>query len=164
MSSGRRYIGEADQDDVIYSSASCRSLYGVSYSCGACGYELNLNSCNRDVSVTCSKYEKFLKKGVVPFFSIDETRFTQREELRCKPFFNFKHSWGLFQRRIKLLCGKCGNHIGFACKGQPKPTLGSSHITLSKSVVTSSWNGMPDSRIYNIKLGSVQPCTSGSDL
>uniref|UniRef100_A0A7N0ZWN6 Uncharacterized protein n=1 Tax=Kalanchoe fedtschenkoi TaxID=63787 RepID=A0A7N0ZWN6_KALFE len=162
MPGGRRCSGEKyDNDDVLYSSASCRSLSEVSYSCGACGYQLNLSSCNRDIPAMCSKYEKSLKKGVVPFLTIDESRFTQREELRCKPFYVSRHSWGLFQRRIKLLCGKCGNYIGFACTG--KPAHRSFNGTFSKSVSLSG-NGLSDDRIYNIKLGSVQPCTNDHDL
>uniref|UniRef100_A0A803KNF2 Uncharacterized protein n=1 Tax=Chenopodium quinoa TaxID=63459 RepID=A0A803KNF2_CHEQI len=32
-------------------SLSSSSLHDVDYSCGSCGYDLNLNSCNRNTSV-----------------------------------------------------------------------------------------------------------------
>ncbi|XP_054807943.1 uncharacterized protein At4g08330, chloroplastic-like isoform X2 [Prosopis cineraria] len=76
----------------------------VNYSCGSCGYELNLNSCNRNTSAIDARYEKSIKRGIISFFSVDESRFAMVEQLRWIPFFNSKRSWGLFRRRIKLLC------------------------------------------------------------
>ncbi|KAJ8537920.1 hypothetical protein K7X08_014460 [Anisodus acutangulus] len=49
----------------------------VTYSCGSCGYELNLNSCNRNTTVIGSKYGKTMRRGVLSFLCIDESRFTQ---------------------------------------------------------------------------------------
>ncbi|KAG8364570.1 hypothetical protein BUALT_Bualt18G0011100 [Buddleja alternifolia] len=67
-----------DDDDAIppFSSNNSYSLSSthVSYSCGSCGYELNLNSCNRNISVIDAKYEKLMKRGVISFFSVDESR------------------------------------------------------------------------------------------
>ncbi|XP_042062809.1 uncharacterized protein At4g08330, chloroplastic-like [Salvia splendens] len=56
---------------------SSDSYSHVSYSCGSCGYELNLNSCNRNISLIDSEYGKSMKRGVISFFSVDESRFTQ---------------------------------------------------------------------------------------
>ncbi|XP_057974589.1 uncharacterized protein At4g08330, chloroplastic [Malania oleifera] len=86
----------------------------VSYSCGSCGYELNLNSSNRNTSTIGSKYGKSIKRGIISFFSIDESRFTQVDEFQCVPYFISKYSWGLLRRKTKLLCRKCGNHVGDA--------------------------------------------------
>ncbi|XP_061341947.1 uncharacterized protein At4g08330, chloroplastic-like [Gastrolobium bilobum] len=99
-----------------YSSHSFSSQRDVRYSCGSCGYELNLSSSNRNTSSIGSKYGKSIKRGIISFFNIDDSRFTQVDEIQCMPHFN-KHSWGLFRRRTKLLCRKCGNHIGNAYNG-----------------------------------------------
>ena len=118
-------------------------------SCGSCGYELNLNSGNR-TSVVDSKYEKSIKKGIISFFSIDGTRFTQTDELICSPYFNSRSSWGLFRRRSKLLCKKCGNYIGNAYKTNNR--LG----RLDSS--SSAWDGISDcSRMYDIKIYALLP-------
>ncbi|XP_019460666.1 PREDICTED: uncharacterized protein LOC109360316 isoform X2 [Lupinus angustifolius] len=45
-----------------YSSYSCPSQRDVCYSCGTCGYELNLSSSNRNTSSIGSKYGKFIKR------------------------------------------------------------------------------------------------------
>ncbi|KAI4339715.1 hypothetical protein MLD38_024625 [Melastoma candidum] len=50
------------------------SLGDVSYSCGSCGYELNLSSLNRIMSTIGSKYRKLIKRGRISFFDVDESR------------------------------------------------------------------------------------------
>ncbi|CAH1433095.1 unnamed protein product [Lactuca virosa] len=52
----------------------------VSYSCGSCGYPLNLASSNRITSEIGSKYRKSIRKGSISFASIDLSRFTQFDE------------------------------------------------------------------------------------
>ncbi|GMI66323.1 hypothetical protein HRI_000301600 [Hibiscus trionum] len=52
----------------------------VSYSCGSCGYPLNLTSSNRIASGIDSEYRKSVKKGLVSFLSVDLSRFTQVDE------------------------------------------------------------------------------------
>lgn len=144
-------------DDML--KGSCQQLQlssiirDVNYSCGSCGYELNLNSSNRNTSSIDSNYGKSLKRGVVSFFSVDETRFTQLQQLPWSlswiPFFNSNRLWGLslFQRttrRAKLLCRKCGTHLGYA-------------YTLPSHSQFHFWDGISDSRIYDIKLTTLQP-------
>ncbi|XP_065848085.1 uncharacterized protein At4g08330, chloroplastic isoform X2 [Euphorbia lathyris] len=73
-------------------SSSSASIRHVSYSCGTCGYELNLNSSNRNTATIGSKYGKSIKRGIISFFDIDESRFTQAEEFQCIPNFS-KNSW-----------------------------------------------------------------------
>ncbi|CAI9115363.1 OLC1v1016251C1 [Oldenlandia corymbosa var. corymbosa] len=90
------------------------SMRDVTYSCGSCGYELNLSSSSRNTATIGSKYGKSIKKGIISFFYIDETRFNQVEEFKCVPYFISEHSFGLFRRRTKLLCRNCGKHIGNA--------------------------------------------------
>ncbi|CBI21628.3 hypothetical protein VitviT2T_011233 [Vitis vinifera] len=142
--------GEDDRSSGFHHLHLSCSLRDVHYSCGSCGYQLNLNSCNR-TSVLGSKYEKSIKKGIISFFSIDETRFTQTNELRCLPYFNSRCSWGLFRRRSKLLCKKCGNHIGNAYKTNNR----------SGKLDSSAWDGISDSsRIYDIKICALQPSSS----
>ncbi|KAM0941257.1 hypothetical protein DsansV1_C17g0146861 [Dioscorea sansibarensis] len=68
------------------------SLGDVTYSCGHCGYALNLCSSLRNTANIGSKYGKTIKKGVISFSFIDESRFSQMDELRCLPFFTGKNS------------------------------------------------------------------------
>lgn len=120
-------------------------------SCGSCGYELNLNSSNRNttLSLTDSNYGKSIKKRkrcLISFFSVDETRFTQIQQ------FSFSFSWRIsffnFQRTTttKLLCRNCRNHLGYA---RTFPSQSHSH--------SHSWDGISDSRIFYIKLNAIQP-------
>ncbi|XP_019184514.1 PREDICTED: uncharacterized protein At4g08330, chloroplastic-like [Ipomoea nil] len=115
----------------------------VSYRCGCCGYALNLSSCNRNTSVIGSEYDKAMKRGVISFFCIDETRFTHITKFRCLPYFRSKHSWGLFRRHTKLLCRECGNYIG---------TLPSSLNPQSQQ-----WDGLSACRSYDINISSLTP-------
>ncbi|KAK1285686.1 Uncharacterized protein QJS10_CPB20g00327 [Acorus calamus] len=46
------------------------SLADVNYSCGSCGYALNLSSSNRNTSKIDSKYGKAIKKGIISFFPL----------------------------------------------------------------------------------------------
>ncbi|KAF5750666.1 hypothetical protein HS088_TW03G01005 [Tripterygium wilfordii] len=128
------------------------SLRHVNYSCGSCGYNLNLSSCNRNASMIDAKYKKSIKRGIISFFTIDESRFNQIEELRWTPYFNPKYRWGLFQRRTRLLCHKCGKHIGNAYK----ESTSSSSLELGKSHLI-PWDGMSDGRTYDMKIRALQP-------
>ncbi|KAM7256986.1 hypothetical protein ACFE04_012727 [Oxalis oulophora] len=124
------------------------SLKHVNYCCGSCGYELNLNSCNRN-SVIGLEYEKSIKRGIISFITIDESRFTKIER-------------GLFRRRTKLLCYNCGNYIGNAYKEKSSSSSCSPRL---RRAHTFSWDGMSDNRIYNIKIRALQPSFSeDSDL
>ncbi|KAF5746216.1 hypothetical protein HS088_TW06G00405 [Tripterygium wilfordii] len=80
----------------------------VSYSCGSCGYPLNLTSSNRITSAIGSEYRKSIKKGFISFLSVDLSRFTQVDEVNC-----FVFHWGRYRSKTKLLCRKCGVHIGY---------------------------------------------------
>lgn len=126
-------------------------------SCGSCGYELNLNSSSRNTASIGSKYGKSIKKGMISFLSIDESRFTQVEEFKCVPFFFSKRSWGLFQRRTKLLCRKCGNDIGIAYDDSA-----SSYPLVADASVTASGSETSTHRKYDIKIRSLQPSSSAS--
>ena len=80
----------------------------VTGSCGYCGYALNLSSSARDTAGIGSKYRKQIKKGVVAFVAVDESRFTLTDEVTCMPYFRSRRAWGLLRRRSRLLCRKCG--------------------------------------------------------
>ncbi|KAI3694752.1 hypothetical protein L1987_77722 [Smallanthus sonchifolius] len=80
----------------------------VLYSCGSCGYPLNLASSNRITSEIGSKYRKSIKKGSISFESIDLSRFTQLDEPSCFPIcLNYNAS------KTKLLCRQCGVQVGY---------------------------------------------------
>ncbi|KAJ7961739.1 F-box/LRR-repeat protein [Quillaja saponaria] len=61
----------------------------VSYSCGSCGYPLNLTSSNRITSDIGSGYRKSIKKGSISFNSIDLSRFTQAMVMETHPHMLF---------------------------------------------------------------------------
>lgn len=102
----------------------------VSYSCGSCGYHLNLASSNRATSSIGSKYRlysKSINKGFISFLSIDPSRFTQVDTVNCLPI-----SWGPYRSKSRLLCRNCGVLIGYgygvstALCGLDSPTSSSS--------------------------------------
>ncbi|TVU19733.1 hypothetical protein EJB05_35902 [Eragrostis curvula] len=137
---------------------SYSSVKDVTYSCGYCGYALNLSSSARNTANIGSKYGKQIRKGVVSFFTIDESRFTQTDEVSCMPYFHSSRSWGLFRKRTRLLCRKCGGSIGNAYEdegstlydGSEDPdmsTKGSSKSTQKK---------------YVIKINALQPSSDES--
>ncbi|KAL0327994.1 UNVERIFIED_CONTAM: putative protein, chloroplastic [Sesamum calycinum] len=129
--------------------------------CGSCGYELNLNSCNRNISVIDAKYEKSMKRGVISFFSIDESRFTQISKFRWLPYLASKNSWRPFQRRTKLLCRNCGNYIGTARNADD--TCSSPFQVVKQRSVT--WDGISARRTYEMRIRSLRPLSfEGSAL
>ncbi|XP_051115108.1 uncharacterized protein At4g08330, chloroplastic-like [Andrographis paniculata] len=106
----------------------------VFYSCGSCGYDLNLNSCNRNLTVIGETYGKSMKRGLISFYSIDQTRFTQTTKLRW---------WRIFRRRrTKLLCRNCDTCIGTCPSSSSKMT---------------TWDGMSTQTLYQIKIRSLRP-------
>ncbi|GLU01051.1 hypothetical protein SLE2022_183770 [Rubroshorea leprosula] len=123
----------------------------VIYSCGSCGYELNLSSFNRSTSNIGSKYGKTIKRGILSFFDIDESKFTQVDEFQCIPYLS-KLSCGLFRHRTKLLCGKCGKHIGTAYESQT-PAY---RLELDGSD-SSSRNEASGYRKYDIRICALRP-------
>ncbi|KAH7567870.1 hypothetical protein JRO89_XS07G0171000 [Xanthoceras sorbifolium] len=123
-------------------------------SCGSCGYELNLSSCNRNTSTIGSKYNKSIKRGIISFFDIDESRFTQVDEFQCLPYFS-RHSWGLFRHRTKLLCRKCGNHIGNAYDDKT-----SSYTPVSDGSDSSAGNDVSVRKKYDIRIRALQPSSA----
>ncbi|KAF6152783.1 hypothetical protein GIB67_004612 [Kingdonia uniflora] len=137
-----------------------KKLIVIQYGCGSCGYALNLSSSNRNTSTISSKYEKSMKTGFISFFSIDESRFTQIDELQCIPYFISEHSWGLLRRKTKLLCRKCGHHVGNAYEDNTAaPYSNASDFSDSNSA-----NGISARRKYNIKIGALQPTSEESSF
>lgn len=112
-------------------------------SCGSCGYELNLNSCNRNISLMNEEYGKSMKRGVISFFSIDETRFTLINKVGST------NLWRLFRRPTKLLCRNCGNYIGTSSSP--------SRLRLVKQSSV-AWDGISArATTYEIKIRSLRP-------
>lgn len=138
----------------LFSGQLVMTIVFFSYSCGACGYELNLSSSNRNTSTIGSKYGKSIKRGIISFLNVDESRFTQVDELQCVPHFS-KHSWGLFRRRTKLLCRKCGNHIGNA-----HTSRASSIPLVSDGSDSSLPHEVSRCMKYEVKIRALQPSSS----
>ncbi|KAG5544484.1 hypothetical protein RHGRI_017040 [Rhododendron griersonianum] len=141
--------------DSRWSSAGQQVARGSVDICGSCGHELNLSSSGRNTSTIGSKYRKSIKRGIISFFYIDESRFTQVEELRCGPFIS-KNSWGLFRRRTKLLCRKCGNLIGMAYDDHD-----SAYPLVSDGLDSASGTEISSRRKYDVRIRALQPSSSG---
>ncbi|KAA3449626.1 nitrate reductase [NAD(P)H]-like isoform X2 [Gossypium australe] len=135
----------------LHHSLSSASQRHVTYSCGSCGYELNLSSSSRNTATIGSKYGKSIKRGIISFISIDESRFTQVDEFRWGPYFS-KHSWGLFRRRTKLLCRKCGNYIGNAYDDRT-----SDHPLVLDGSDSLSNNEASTRRKFDVRIRALQP-------
>ncbi|PIN23125.1 hypothetical protein CDL12_04161 [Handroanthus impetiginosus] len=132
----------------------------VSYSCGSCGYHLNLTSSNRVTSSIGSKYNKSVSKGSISFVSIDPSRFTQVDEVKCLPI-----SWGRYGSRSKLLCRNCGALVGHgygdstALCGLDSPiSSGSSYKKISIKI--RALQPFEDSSCINMENGPMDPSTS----
>lgn len=142
--------------------ATTKAVFNILFflcSCGSCGYELNLSSLNRNISTIGSKYSKSIKKGIISFCNVDESRFTLVNERQCMPFFS-KQSWGLFRQRTKLLCRKCGNHIGIAYD-----SITSSDPLVSDGLESFSSSEVPSHRKYDVRIRALQPSSSeGSSM
>ncbi|XP_057820420.1 uncharacterized protein At4g08330, chloroplastic [Cryptomeria japonica] len=117
----------------------------VTYSCGSCGYPLNLCSSNRITSNIGSEYRKAIKKGIISFLSIDLSRFTQVDEVKCALY-----SCGFCRMRTKLLCRKCGTFIGYGYEDRASPCGFDSSDSSSSS-------GTPGRKKFNIKIRALQP-------
>ncbi|CAM0958101.1 unnamed protein product [Alopecurus aequalis] len=87
-----------------------RSLSTVTYCCGRCGYDLKLSSLARDTAgMVGAGARKGRGAAVVVFDAIDDARFGHLDEFRCLDV----RARRLFARRTRLLCRKCGAHVGF---------------------------------------------------
>ncbi|MCO5575216.1 hypothetical protein L7F22_029014 [Adiantum nelumboides] len=127
----------------------------VLYSCGSCGYPLNLSSSQRVVS---SLDSKALRKGTISFLCIDESRFQQLDELKCAPHLHANGSLRLHQLRTKLLCGKCGNVIGHGHADDRPACL---QIEGSDS---SSGSATPEHKRYCVKIKALQPSLNAEPI
>ncbi|KAJ4847772.1 hypothetical protein Tsubulata_014882, partial [Turnera subulata] len=110
-------------------------------SCGSCGYPLNLTSSNRITSSIGSEYRRSIKKGYISFLSVDLSRFTQVDEVKCLPV-----SCGRYRLKTKLLCRTCGVHIGYGY-GDPSALCGLDSPNSSASAY----------KKFTIKIRSLQP-------
>lgn len=131
----------------------------VTYSCGSCGYDLYLSSSNRNTATIGSKYGKSIKRGIISFVQIDDSRFTQVDEFRCIPYFLVKHSWGLFRPKTKLLCRRCGNHVGDAYSEKNSYTPYTA-ITDGASSSSSSAAESSSQRKFDIRIRTLQPSSA----
>lgn len=142
----------------------CCCLLGGS--CGYCGYALNLSSSTRNTANIGSKYGKQIKKGVVSFFAVDESRFTQADEVTCVPYFHSRRSWGLFRRRSRLLCRKCGGRIGSAYE-EDEPAAAALPACDGPDDLRTTSSGSSGSassqKNYVIKINALQPSSDDSD-
>lgn len=150
MDASNNYINEYQ-----HTHSFAGSQRDVTYSCGSCGFDLNLSSSSRNTSTIGSKYGKSIKKGIISFFHIDESRFTQLEEFQCVPYFISKQSWGFFRRRTKLLCRKCGNNVGVFYDDNA-----SSYPIVSDGSDSASGSKFSAYKRYDVRICALQPSSS----
>ncbi|XP_044959894.1 uncharacterized protein At4g08330, chloroplastic-like [Hordeum vulgare subsp. vulgare] len=95
-----------------------RTASTVTYCCGRCGYDLKLSSTARDTAGIVGAGAGGARRrrrwrgsaaAVVVFDAIDDARFGHLDEFRCLDL----RARRLFARRTRLLCRKCGAHLGF---------------------------------------------------
>ncbi|VAH13672.1 unnamed protein product [Triticum turgidum subsp. durum] len=92
-----------------------RSASTVTYCCGRCGYDLKLSSSARYTAGIVgsgaggARRRDWRSAAVVVFDSIDDARFGHLDEFRCLDL----RARRLFARRTRLLCRKCGAHLGY---------------------------------------------------
>ena len=103
---------------------------------------MHLSSANRVASGSGigSDYQKSVKKGFISFLSVDLSRFTQVDEINCFPV-----AWG-HRSKTKLLCRKCGVHIGYG--------YGDSSVLCGFESPTSSTSAY---RKFSVKIRALQP-------
>ncbi|XP_047093481.1 uncharacterized protein At4g08330, chloroplastic-like [Lolium rigidum] len=138
----------------------CYSAKDVSYSCGYCGYALNLSSSTRNTANIGSKYGKQIRKGVISFYSIDESRFTQTDEVSCTTYIPSTCSWGFFRNRTRLVCRKCGGHIGDAYEDEDSTLCDS----LDDTHTSSDGSSLSIRKKYVIKINALQPSSDDSGV
>ncbi|KAL6853616.1 hypothetical protein ACP4OV_019645 [Aristida adscensionis] len=144
---------------------SYSSIKDVTYSCGYCGYALNLSSTARDTAGIGSKYRKNIRKGVVRFLAVDEGRFTLADEVVCMPHVRANGSWGLFRRRSRLLCRKCGGRVGDAYGDEDAGAGAGAWDGGSGDLRASSGgSGASNRKSYVIKITALQPSSDDSAL
>ncbi|CAN6354879.1 unnamed protein product, partial [Urochloa humidicola] len=149
-------IRRAERASMVRALDSYSSVKDVAYSCGYCGYALNLSSSTRNTANIGSKYGKQIKKGVVSFFAIDVSRFTQTDEVSCMPYFHSSRSWGFFRNRTRLLCRKCSGHIGNAYEDEDSTSCeGSDDLDMSSKGSSTSTR-----KKYVIKINALQPSSN----
>ncbi|XP_074558956.1 uncharacterized protein At4g08330, chloroplastic-like [Curcuma longa] len=143
---------------------SSSSRRDVLYCCGHCGYALNLSSSDRDTAnIGSDEYGRSIRKGVVSFATIDESRFTQTDDLRCLPFFRSPRSWGIRRRRTRLLCRGCDALIGvatYAGDGSAASSSSGGSSSESNDAETTS----ESFRQYKIRIGALQPSDDAGAL
>lgn len=103
---------------------------------------------------------------MVAFVTVDESRFTLTDEVTCMPYFRSRRAWGLFRKRSRLLCRKCGGRIGDAYEEEDRDT-GLSDDGFSDDLRASSGSGGSGSstssqRNYVIKISALQPSSDDS--
>ncbi|KAH7415149.1 hypothetical protein KP509_14G030200 [Ceratopteris richardii] len=120
----------------------------VVYSCGFCGYPLNLSSSQRVVSGLTSRA---LRKQTISFLCIDESRFQQVEEIKCAPRLQPGGFLKLNELRTKFLCGNCRNVIGHGHLNDKSVTQ---QVEISNS---SPGPEAPQHKKYCMKIKALQP-------
>lgn len=82
------------------------------------------------------------------------------------PYFRSSRAWGLFRRRSRLLCRKCGGRIGDAYEDEDRDSGLSDGDAFSDDLRASSGSGgssASSQRNYVIKISALQPSSEDSD-
>jgi hypothetical protein len=86
------------------------------------------------------------------------------------PYFRSSRAWGLFRRRSRLLCRKCGGRIGDAYEEEDRDSGLSDGDAFSDDLRASSGSSgsggggsASSQRNYVIKISALQPSSEDSD-
>lgn len=76
------------------------------------------------------------------------------------PYFHSRRFWGLFRKRTRLICRKCGGRIGNAYEDEDSTLYdGSDDLHMS-----SEGYSMSSGKKYVIKINALQPSTDDSGV
>jgi hypothetical protein len=81
------------------------------------------------------------------------------------PYFRSSRAWGLFRRRSRLLCRKCGGRIGDAYEEEDRDSGLSDGDAFSDDLRASSGSSgssASSQRNYVIKISALQPSSEDS--
>jgi hypothetical protein len=79
------------------------------------------------------------------------------DEFKCAPFLHSNGTVGLHQLRTKLLCGNCGNVIGYSHSDLKEPKLSFQRNGVSDINSGSESGGTPEQKRFYVKIKALQP-------
>jgi peptide methionine sulfoxide reductase MsrB len=79
--------------------------------------------------------------------------------MSCTPYIPSRCSWGCFRKRTRLVCRKCGGHIGDAYEDED-----SLYDSLDDTQTSSEGSSLSIRKKYVIKINALQPSSDDSGV